>query len=93
MANFNTEAKLRFALLEIQQKKSIASYQRGKKRATKTKQNGKNFEETTYKKLQNFAGMMFYLRQTRPETYSTAFNEKSKTIFEQKNVVMKNFEP
>ena len=30
---------------------------------------------------------MFYLRKTRPETDSTAFNENSKTIFEQKKLL------
>ena len=37
--------------------------------------------------------MMFYLRKTRPETHSTAFNESSKIVFEREQIaVMKKIE-
>ena len=32
--------------------------------------------------------MMFYLRKTRPETHSTAFNESSKTVFEREQIAV-----
>ena len=63
------------------------------KESTKTKENGKTFQENTTKKTKKMlSSMMLYLQKTRPKTHSTAFNENSKTIFKLTKIAdMKKF--